>query len=182
MLLPVIDLTTYWQENNYSSIQKNNMYTRFTVYSRGYKLIFIIQLLWHPVPWYPVRSSSLGPLHMLDISQVFQWTYIYLRNFAVFFIILQQHCLPAWFVILEIELFCLCLWGKTWAFLIVQLVKNHLQCRRPQFDPWVGKIPWSRARLPSPVRWPGEFYGLYSPWGCKESDTTERFSLSLRKI
>ena len=23
------------------------------------------------------------------------------------------------------------------------------------------------------------FHGLYSPWGCKESDTTERLSLSL---
>ena len=21
--------------------------------------------------------------------------------------------------------------------------------------------------------WPGEFHGLYCPWGCKESDTTE---------
>ena len=26
---------------------------------------------------------------------------------------------------------------------------------------------------------PGELHGLYSPWGCKESDTTERLSLSL---
>ena len=25
----------------------------------------------------------------------------------------------------------------------------------------------------------GEFHGLYSPWGCKELDTTERLSLSL---
>ena len=25
------------------------------------------------------------------------------------------------------------------------------QCRRPQFDPWVGKIPWRRGRLPTPV-------------------------------
>ena len=25
--------------------------------------------------------------------------------------------------------------------------------------------------------WPGEFQGLYSPWGRKESDTTERLSL-----
>ena len=24
------------------------------------------------------------------------------------------------------------------------------------------------------VFWPGEFHGLYSPWGCKESDTTEQ--------
>ena len=33
-----------------------------------------------------------------------------------------------------------------------------------------------RAWLPTPVFWPGEFHGLYSPWGCKESDTTERRS------
>ena len=43
---------------------------------------------------------------------------------------------------------------------------------------WVGKIPWRRERLPTPVFHPGEFYGLYSPWGRKESDTTERLSLS----
>jgi len=49
----------------------------------------------------------------------------------------------------------------------------HLQCGRPGFDPWVGKIPWRRERLPTPVFWPGEFHGLYSPWGCKELDTTE---------
>ena len=40
-------------------------------------------------------------------------------------------------------------------------------------DPWVGKIPWRRERLPTPVLWPGEFHGLYSPWGRKESDTIE---------
>ena len=27
----------------------------------------------------------------------------------------------------------------------------HLQCRRPQFDSWVGKIHWRRDRLPTPV-------------------------------
>ena len=36
----------------------------------------------------------------------------------------------------------------------------RLQCRRPGFDPWVGKIPWRRERLPTPVFWPGEFHGL----------------------
>ena len=49
--------------------------------------------------------------------------------------------------------------------------------KRPGFNPWVGKIPWSRKRLPTPVFWPGEFHGLYSPWGCKELDTTERLWL-----
>ena len=48
----------------------------------------------------------------------------------------------------------------------------HLQCRRPGFDPWFGKIPWRRERLPTPVFWPGEFHELYSRWGHKELDTT----------
>ena len=39
-------------------------------------------------------------------------------------------------------------------------------------------MPWRRERLPTPVFWPGEFHGLYSPWGRKESDTTEQLSLS----
>ena len=62
----------------------------------------------------------------------------------------------------------------SWASLVAQLVKNPLQCGRLGFDPWVGKIPWRREGLPAPVFWPGEFHGLYSPWGCKESDMTER--------
>ena len=41
--------------------------------------------------------------------------------------------------------------------------------------PGLGKIPWRRERLPTSVFRPGEFHGLYSPWGCKESDATERF-------
>ena len=41
----------------------------------------------------------------------------------------------------------------------------------------LGLIPWRRERLPTPVFWPGEFHGLYSPWGYKELDTTERLSL-----
>ena len=38
-------------------------------------------------------------------------------------------------------------------------------------------IPWRREKLPTPVFWPGEFHGLYSQWGHKESDTTEQLSL-----
>ena len=40
-------------------------------------------------------------------------------------------------------------------------------------------ILWRREQLPTPVFWPGEFHGLYSPWGRKESDTTEQLSHSL---
>ena len=40
--------------------------------------------------------------------------------------------------------------------------------------PELGRSPGEGERLPTPVFWPGEFHGLYSPWGRKESDTTER--------
>ena len=43
----------------------------------------------------------------------------------------------------------------------------------------VGKIPRSRNWQPTPVFLPGKFHGQrslvgYSPWGCKESDTSEQ--------
>ena len=57
--------------------------------------------------------------------------------------------------------------------LVAQLVKNPPECRRPGFDPWVGKIPWRRERLPTPVFWPGEFHGLYGTRCRKEEDSTK---------
>ena len=58
-----------------------------------------------------------------------------------------------------------------------------LQCGSSGFAPWLGKIPWRRKWQPTPVFLPGESHGQrsvagYSPWDCKESDTTERLSLS----
>ena len=60
--------------------------------------------------------------------------------------------------------------------------ESACQCRRfkrPGFHPWVGKIPWRRSWQPTPIFLPGGSHpcleepdGL-SPWGCKESDTTE---------
>ena len=60
-----------------------------------------------------------------------------------------------------------------WASLVAQLVKNPPAMPETGFYPWVGKIPWRKERLPPPVFWPGEFHGLYSPWGRKKLDMTE---------
>ena len=68
----------------------------------------------------------------------------------------------------------------SWASLVAQLVRIHLPCRTPGFNPWVGKIPWRREWLPTPVFWPGEFHGLYSPWGRKELNTSEQLSLHFK--
>ena len=59
------------------------------------------------------------------------------------------------------------------------------QCKRHKFDPWVAKIPWRRQWPPAPVLWPGKSHGQislvgYSPWGQKESDTTEHAPTQLR--
>ena len=53
-----------------------------------------------------------------------------------------------------------------------------LQYGRPRFDPRVGNILWRGKWQPSPVLLPGKSQGWrslvgYSPWGRKESDTTE---------
>ena len=58
------------------------------------------------------------------------------------------------------------------------VVKNAGDNKRYRFHPWVGKIPWRRAWQPTPVFLPGESHGQrslagYSPWGDKESDSSE---------
>ena len=65
------------------------------------------------------------------------------------------------------------------ASLVAQLVKNLPAVRETGVGPLGWEDPLEKGRLCTPVFWPGEFHGLYSPWGHKESDTTERFSLSL---
>ena len=59
------------------------------------------------------------------------------------------------------------------------MVKKPLEYGRHRLDPRVGKIPWRREWILTAVFWPGEFHGLYCPWGHKESDRTVRLSLSL---
>ena len=67
------------------------------------------------------------------------------------------------------------------------MVRIYLQCRRPEFCPWIGKIPWRREWLSTPVFLPGEFQGQrilagYSPWGRKESDVTKQLTLKKKKL
>ena len=69
---------------------------------------------------------------------------------------------------------------------VAQTTKHCLQCRKPGFDPWVGKIPWRREWLRPPGFLSGEFHRQSSlvgnsPWGHTDSDTTERLSLAYLK-
>ena len=56
--------------------------------------------------------------------------------------------------------------------LVVKNPSANLGDMRLRFDPWVRKIPWRRAWLPTPVLLPGESHGQrslegYSLWGCR---------------
>ena len=44
--------------------------------------------------------------------------------------------------------------------------------------PGLGGSPGEGKSYPLQYSWPGEFHGLCSAWGYKESDTTERLSLT----
>ena len=72
--------------------------------------------------------------------------------------------------------------GTKGAFLVIQMVKNL----PAMWETWVPSLgregPPRREWLPTPVFLPGEFHGqrrlvAYSPWGCKELDTTDRVFL-----
>jgi len=64
------------------------------------------------------------------------------------------------------------------ASLVAQMVKRLPAMWEIRVQSWVGKIPWRRKWQPTLVLLPGQFHGQmslvgYSPWGCKESGTTE---------
>ena len=64
-----------------------------------------------------------------------------------------------------------------WTSLVVQLEKN-LPAVRETWVPILGwKDPLEKGKVTHSVFWPRAFHGLYSPWGHKESDVTEQFSL-----
>ena len=70
-----------------------------------------------------------------------------------------------------------CLYYKNTS-LIAQLVKNlpEMQETLVRSLGWEDPLETGKATQSSILE-PREFHGLYSPWGCKESDTTEKLSL-----
>ena len=66
----------------------------------------------------------------------------------------------------------------SWASLVVQLGKHP----PAMWETWVRSLGWEdpleKGKAAHSSVWPGEFHGLYSPWGRKELDTTERLLLT----
>ena len=69
---------------------------------------------------------------------------------------------------------------EAWSAAVHGVAKSQTQlsdwteCRRgkrPRFNPWVSKLPWSRKQQPMPVLLPGKFYEQRSLAGFVESQT-----------
>ena len=74
--------------------------------------------------------------------------------------------------------------SSLWLSIVAQTVKNLPAKPETAFNPWVRKIPWRREWLLTLILLPREFHGQrslagYSPWSCKELDTTEQLTLSI---
>ena len=76
-------------------------------------------------------------------------------------------------------------YSPTWASQVALVVKNPPTSAGYVRDtgsiPGLGRFPPRRALQPTPVFLPGEYHGQrtlvgYSPWGHKESDTTEQLT------
>ena len=75
--------------------------------------------------------------------------------------------------------FSLCLIKLSWCRSGKESACQYRRHKRCEFNPWVGKIPWSRKWQPIPFFLPGKLHGQrslesYSPWGHEELDITER--------
>ena len=68
---------------------------------------------------------------------------------------------------------------SSWASLLPQLpfcLSKESTCNAGDLG-W--EDPLEKGRLPTPVFWPREFYGLHSPWGQKESHMIRQLSFTL---
>ena len=71
--------------------------------------------------------------------------------------------------------------------LVAPIVKNLPAMQETRVRSLGGEEPWKREWKPTRVLLPGEYHGQRSlvgnsPWGCKESDKTERLTFSLSTV
>ena len=126
--------------------------------------------------------ETLGNPPMLGESLqaciIFKWVLDYTPSLMFLFqmLTLCSYKINAWQMTPSDLCICICPGGSDGK-------ESHLQCWRPGFDPWVGKILWRREGYPLQYSCLENPHGQrsltgYSPWCPKESDTIERLSLT----
>ena len=137
--------------------------------------------------WWTGRPGVLQSMGLQSRTRLSDWTELFITHDDRFitpaFPAICFHSYLIW----GLNLYCI----QCFLFMIMHFFhrafrwrrgkESACQCRRlkrGRFNPWVGKLPWRRAWQLTPVFLPGVFHGQrnlagYSPWGCKEMDTTE---------
>ena len=129
----------------------------FSILVLKFWIIFIIIILNSFSGSLPMSSSFTWICLFLDCSftcAVFPWLFIFFLTY--------------------------CVWGLLFQGFPDSSVDKESICNMRDLCSIPGlvrEIPWRREQLTTPVFWPREFHGLYSPLGHKESDTTEQLSL-----
>ena len=114
--------------------------------------------------------SLLVPLLSVPLLEVYNYNHLHLRTCV------SKHTRfigANWFLPVGVWGFFLIGWGLNirvdtipWASLIDQLVKNLPAMQETPVRSLGLEDPLEKGkRVPTPVFWPGEFHGLYRPWG-----------------
>ena len=115
----------------------------------------------------------MGIYLYLYIQDIYLYIHIYLYIQEEYISIYTYKIYIYTYIYLHIQEEYIYVYTSIHASMVAQLVKNSLAMQETWVQSLGWKIPWRRGRLPTPVFWPGEFHGLYSPWDRKESDMTE---------
>ena len=129
-----------------------------------------------PLPFWPLMVGHRTPWHWWAChsayANILQWEFneaqVYWKSTPLLswtWLVLTSFCHVIWLHYLG---FPTCFSDK----------ESTCQCRRHEFSLWVSKIPHRRIWQPTLVFLLGKSHGQrslvgYSPWGCKESDTTD---------
>ena len=129
-------------------------------------------------------TKALVYLQILRVYRLYSYIYLYYIDTTVYFITYTKYYIYYILVGIQQVASCVCVCVHIYIYEIlyryqsISIFKHQdsniyykgfpgssdgkesaLQCRRPEFDPWVGKMPWRRAWQPTSVFLPGE-----PPW------------------
>ena len=139
------------------------------------------------------HSASLWPAEALDTNMVLKrqnlWTHLLPLHLFIFtviiIVIILEHNWLCWQGLLQCLLpRTLGLWMHAglwayWASLVAQRLKSLPTMQETSVPSLGWEDPLEKGKATHSIFWSGEFHGLYSTWGRKESDTTEWLSLYL---
>ena len=125
-----------------------------------------------------VRTYSPSILSLLSFYTPLYWHftnyYTPFTNLLIILTLFTKYDFVLWISIFGTYIERYLLFGLPWG---LSGKESTCQCRRRGFDPWIGKLPWSRKWQPTPGFLPGKSHGQrslegYCLWVAKESDTT----------